>query len=219
MVIRQSEDNSFTLDRLDHLIYTVPDLDEAIDEIEALLGVRPVIGGRHPDFGTRNALLGLGGQSYLEIMAPDWEMERPQQGRPFGLDTLEKPRLATWVVREESIEKRMAVAKSYKLDLGEVQHGSREKPDGSIVSWRISDPYAPRLGGMVPFLIAWGDTPHPADSIPCGGKLVDLRLLYPLPLVLREGLSALNFDLPVDQGSPARIIGVIRTTTDDVELG
>ncbi len=33
---------------IDHLVFTAPTLEQGMDRIESLLGVRPVIGGRHP---------------------------------------------------------------------------------------------------------------------------------------------------------------------------
>jgi len=34
-------------------------------------GIAPVLGGRHPGGGTRNALIAPGADSYLEIVGPD----------------------------------------------------------------------------------------------------------------------------------------------------
>ncbi len=48
------------LARVDHLVYTTPDLDRGIAEIELLLGVRPTVGRRDPTWGTHNALAALG---------------------------------------------------------------------------------------------------------------------------------------------------------------
>lgn len=46
--------------RVDHLIYAVADLEAGRDTFEPMLGVRPVIGGRNPQYGTHNAQLSLG---------------------------------------------------------------------------------------------------------------------------------------------------------------
>ena len=58
---------------IDHIVYCVPDLENGIDYIEELLGIRPVFGGRHLSNGTKNALLNLGDNCYLEILAVDDE--------------------------------------------------------------------------------------------------------------------------------------------------
>ena len=206
------------LRRVDHLIYTVPNLEVGIREIEELLGVRPAVGGRHPDYGTRNALLGLGPTTYLEIMAPDPELPRPARGRLFGLDTLERPRLATWVLRSEEIDDLASRAMSHGLDLGPVHPGSREKPDGTVLTWKLTDPYAPRMDGAVPFLIAWGTTPHPARSAPQAGDLVDLKIEHPNPKAVRSALGALGVEMPVEVGDRVGLTAVLQTSVGRVEI-
>lgn len=206
------------LPAIDHLIYAVPDLDAGIGEIEARLGVRPVVGGRHPDYGTHNALLSLGPQTYLEIMAPDPELPRPERGRLFGLDDLERPRLATWVLREEKIDAAAQRARAAGVDLGPVTPGSRQNPDGTVLSWKLSDPWAERLGWTVPFLIAWGDTPHPAASAPRAGTLAGLRIGHPRPEKVRKALDALGVGVEVERAPSARVVAMIRTEAGEVEI-
>lgn len=204
---------------VDHLIYAVPDLGRGVEEVEARLGVRPEPGGRHPEYGTRNALLSLGPESYLEVMAPDPALPRPERGRLFGLDTAEEPRLATWALRSEAIEADAARVRSRGVPLGPVREGHRDRPDGTVLSWRLTDPYAVPLHGVVPFLIAWGETPHPAGSAPAAGELAGLRAEHPEPEAVREALRALGVEMRVEPGRRARLIATVATGGGRVELG
>lgn len=210
---------------IDHILYGTPDLALGMDRVEELLGVRPVPGGRHPQYGTRNALVAIGPSCYLEVMAPDPDLPVPERGVLFSLPELPEPRLVSWVVRRAAIDVIAAAA-----GLGSVSAGRRERDDGTIVSWRLSDPYADRLGGVVPFLIDWGDTPHPAGSAPPAGELVSLRLEHPAPgrvcSVLRElgvevaGAADGSPDIDVIAGEEPKLAAMIRPREFDsvVEL-
>lgn len=83
---------------IDHLVYGVPELAPALARLQALLGVAPAVGGRHEGRGTHNALLALGDDVYLEVIAPDPEQPEPPAPRPFGLNDLTAPRLITFAV-------------------------------------------------------------------------------------------------------------------------
>jgi len=56
---------------IDHLVVAARNLDEGVAWIESRLGATASPGGEHERFGTHNALLSLGNNSYLEIIAPN----------------------------------------------------------------------------------------------------------------------------------------------------
>ncbi len=171
--------------KLDHLVYAVFDLETAADSFEERLGVRPSPGGRHPGIGTHNALLSLGGDRYLEIIAADPTQPAPLHPRPFGLDDLVEPRLVTWAGRPPNLEEACAGLRSHGREPGEIRVMSRMRPDGVELSWRLAVPPpfegedSGDRGGVVPFLIDWGETPLPATTLPIGPKLEVLVLSHP----------------------------------------
>src|SRR5262249_32581711 len=128
------------LARVDHLVYATTDLNRGIEEIEKLLGVRATPGGQHLGRGTRNALIALGPTTYLEIIAPDPKQPTPVTPRPFGIDGLKKSRLVAWAAKGDDLERLRDEAARHEVRLGEVMSGSRQQPDGVLLSWRYTDP-------------------------------------------------------------------------------
>lgn len=203
---------------VDHLVYAAPDLESGVEAVRALLGVEPVAGGRHARWKTRNALVGLGPDTYLEIIAPDESPgSDPADGRPFGIDSLAAPRLATWAVRVSSLEPVVAEARSVGIELGSVLEGSREAPDGTVLRWRLTDPTTDRDEGTLPFLIDWGDSPHPAGSLDHPCRLERVRIIHPEPKRIRTFLGPLDPRIRVVGGSQEET-GRSETTRADREL-
>jgi hypothetical protein len=203
--------------RVDHLVYATPDLERTIGELTVRLGVKAAVGGRHPQWGTRNALLALGANRYLEVMGPDPTSSR-EHPRPFGIDRLQQARMATWACKSNDIKKMVQIGKGVGVSLGTVQPGQRAKPDGTILTWSLTDLEADREGGVVPFFIDWGYSLHPAQDAPSGCALKELWPEHPNPDGIREILEAFEIDLPIQYGEVFKLKASVKTKNGLVEL-
>lgn len=203
---------------IDHLVYAAPNLREAIAFIAGRVRVHPAEGGSHPRWGTRNALLGLGEDLYLEIIGPDPDLPPPEGPRPFGLDDLSGPRLVTWAAKAPGIEDRVRRARAAGYDPGPVVEGARDQPDGTRLSWRLSLPKIDGGDGLVPFLIDWGSSFHPAKSAPQGCTLVKLSGVHPDASGIRKTLERLDVELEVFPGEAPGLVAVLDTPGGELRL-
>jgi glyoxalase-like protein len=205
--------------QLDHLVYAVPDLAAAEAEFAAATGTTPAPGGRHVGRGTRNALVGLGPTSYLEIIGPDPEQPAdPGVAVPFGVDALTAPRLLTWAVHPADIAAAARASAAAGADLGPVAPMSRRTPAGDLLAWRLAAPHPAPFDGVTPFLIDWGATAHPAGApgLPAVA-LRGLRATHPDPDGATAVLRALGLGLPVRAGPPG-LVALLDTPRGPVVL-
>jgi len=203
---------------LDHLVYAVSDLEAGIAHLERLLGVRASPGGSHRGLGTRNALLALGPDCYLEVIGPDPEQPEPSAPRPFGVDRLRAGRLVTWAVKAGDLERRVEAARRAGYDPGEVRSMSRDRPDGVRLEWRLTLRAEAAGEGLVPFLIDWGTTQSPAQHAARGCRLIALRAVHPRIPSVAALLHALEVDLALDPAPAAELVAVLDTPLGRVEL-
>ncbi len=146
--------------QIDHLVILVPDLASAIAEAEAA-GFTVVPGGEHPG-GTHNALIGFSDGAYLELIA--FREERPDHWwyryLPLGSGLVD---LCLAVASlDEAVERLDRAGLAYR-----VLEGSRQRPDGYLVRWRIARPPAERTGEL-PFFIE--DLTPRSERVPHGSQ-------------------------------------------------
>lgn len=206
------------LGSIDHLVWSTPDLDHGIRRIESLTGVRAIPGGSHPGAGTRNAILPLGERRYLEIIAPDPGQAEYRRPRVFRLDDIDEPTLVAWAAHTTDLGDLAGVTFRDGQSLGQASAMSRRRADGLVLEWQLTDPYVETDNGIVPFLIDWGDTPHPATAAPAELALVELQLRHPDPERVREKFAAMKIDLPVEQAAQAQLTAVIDSPLGRIEL-
>ncbi|MEV7417369.1 VOC family protein [Streptomyces sp. NPDC089919] len=198
---------------LDHIVYATPSLEDTVAEFARRTGVHPAPGGSHPGLGTRNHVVGLGGSAYLEIIGPDRGQPAPDHPRPFGIDGLREPVVATWVLRPPDLDEAAARLRALGHDPGPVRTMSRTAPDGTTLSWRLTDPAA---AGLLPFLIDWGTTPHPTTAPLPQTPLTSLTLHSPTPPT--PLLASLNTH-PTLQPGPTRLTFTVTTPRGAVTFG
>jgi hypothetical protein len=206
------------LARVDHFVFASPDLAAGIAQIEEVLGVRATPGGQHPGRGTCNALISIGPRAYIEIIGPDPDQPTPADPRPFGIDGLSAPRLVTWAANATDLARVSNLASRAGLTLGELGAGSRRRPDGRLLTWSYTDPRTVVAGGVVPFFIDWGHSPHPAESAASGGRLIGLRAEHPDADRVGAQLARLGLRLVVDSAPQPALIAAIDGPRGQVEL-
>ncbi len=203
--------------RLDHLVLATPNIESTVDWVAHALGVRPIPGGQHLGFGTRNFLLGLGPRQYLEVIGRDPDQPEPPEPRPFAIDVIDRPRLTAWVAKSSDLEAAVAKAAQHRYDLGPIRAMSRSTPDGRVLRWRLTRTRASEVT-VIPLLIDWGDTPHPSSSAPSGTTLVSFAAEDPQPDQVRQVLAALGLELPVTTGHEPRLMAQLSGPAGKLEL-
>ncbi|MCB0075793.1 MAG: VOC family protein [Anaerolineales bacterium] len=133
--------------RIDHVVIHVPSLERAVERY-AGLGFTVALGGEHPAFGSRNALIPFEDGSYLELVT--FVEERPLDGgaaqRRFRAWRTRQG-LADWVLSADDLAQTVA-----RLGAGwsAPERGHRLRPDGQTVAWEVAFPDRHEL----PFLIS-----------------------------------------------------------------
>jgi hypothetical protein len=195
---------SVDLSPIDHVILGISNLQNGIDELERLTGVRAVFGGTHPGRGTQNALISLGGRQYLEILAPN-PADRSAAESDY-LQALSSLKAVGWAIHADDLTSLQQSLRGQGVELGEIRAGARNSPDGTHLAWK-SMAYAAATR-LLPFFIQWDRaTTHPSATSPAGCKLTGLFLQDRDPDRLKKALLAakLNVEVREAQDSAIRI--------------
>ena len=179
---------------LDHIILLIADLETFKSRFEAETGVALTIGGAYPGLGTANLLASVGEGVYVEFIAPDPELDEPR-GLGARLVSYGDPHIASFAVRTEDMAATVAAAEATGLSTLGPAAGSRETPDGVLLSWSGLYLAGHDQGDQVPFYIHWAETPHPSETSAQGLRLLSFRAVHPEP----ERLAAIyrGLDIPV----------------------
>ena len=182
------------------MLIAVAELAAAAQKLEADHGLTALEGGRHRGLGTANRIVPLG-DAYLELVAVADATEAT--GSFFGrwVGSGEIPRLLGWCVRTHELD---AVAE--RLSLG-IEAGSRTRPDGTEVRWRMSGLEEASNEPSLPFFIEWGQgTPYPGSAPVehrAGEATIEELRLEGDPHRIQRWLGGARLPIAVSEGPPA----------------
>lgn len=147
--------------RVDHVSYAAESdgLHATAARLAKRIGVTPVDGGIHPRFGTRNIILPLAHERYVEVVEV---LDHPSADKaPFGQVVRARSEAGGgwlgWVIRVEHIsdvEKRIGRPSV---------EGHRQMPDGRRFQWHQVGVRGTQADPQLPFFVEWdADSPHPS---------------------------------------------------------
>jgi hypothetical protein len=148
--------------RLDHISYATSH-DQLVDVVQRLgsrVGSAFIDGGIHPRFGTRNFVLPLKNNHYIEVVCP---LDHPAaEESPFGRVVSRRAKEGggwmSWAVATKDI-----APIETRLGRNSVV-GSRKRPDGSELKWKQLGVLGTMQDSQLPFFIEWLTTEHPSED-------------------------------------------------------
>ncbi|MEL7222648.1 MAG: VOC family protein [Bacteroidota bacterium] len=186
---------------IDHIVYAVPNLEEAINWFENRSGIRPIIGGKHAKQGTKNALVNLGDACYLELITVDTENTNINTPRWMGVDLLNgQSKTTRWSLKSNDLESDSQIIKAYDPEMGVIHQGQRQTTTGQLLRWQMTLPLAHPQVELVPFMTDWQHSDfHPTDKMEEQCQLLALSLYHPKAASIQPTIDALQLDMKVQQ--------------------
>jgi Glyoxalase-like domain len=145
---------------IDHVLVACADPDMAAAELETAVGLRASAGGRHDAHGTFNRLVWLG-DSYIELIGVfDEDLAAASWWGRHALAVLEaagsggeRAGYMGFVLASDDLAADAALVRARGSVLGLPEEGSRNRPDGRVVRWRLSHAPTPDSDLGLLFLI------------------------------------------------------------------
>lgn len=207
---------------LDHIVLATPDVQASVDEIAAATGIRAELGGHFQGRGVYNHLLALQDNAYLEIIGPDPNQADHEGPLPFGLHAMGEraAHVPHWCCKAgDTIHERTAAALAAGFDIGEVRPLGRVLADGTRLDWHLTiADWPPLLGGLVPFLIDWGESRHPSSTAVKGARFASWHGEHPEIAEVRRAHEALGVELELHEGPVPALVAVIEGPDGSITL-
>ncbi len=201
----------------DHFLVGCDFLENGIQFIKDKTGIEAVRGGKHPGVGTHNALISLGKNVYLEIIAPDPDAPALVSRYAFLRD-LSSPQLFYWAAGTHDIEKLEADYKKAGYTTGGVSPGSRRRTDGILLQWKTLF-IETEFSDLVPFFIQWdSNSLHPSTDAPAGCTVEHFEIQTAQKEKVQKIFKGLQLNVPVEAGEKNRLVLILQTPKGKIYL-
>ena len=205
--------------QIDHIVYTVPNLEKAMDWFAEISGIQPAFGGYHTTQGTKNAVVNLGNSCYLELLAADDANKDIPPPRWMGVDFLEKAQMTRWSLKSTNLPKDRAILQEYQSAMGRIQGGQRKMTNGNLLTWEMIMPLAAPQVDIMPFMTDWQHSVvHPTDAMPEQCQLMSMAFTHPTPNLLYPTLTKLGLDIDLTEGASVSIKAKIKCPKGIIEI-
>ncbi len=206
--------------RVDHVSYAAEHdgVHATAERIGKLIGVKPVDGGVHPRFGTRNVILPLAHERYVEVVEC---LDHPASDKaPFGQAVRARSEAGGgwlgWVIRVEDIH-------PFEERLGrDAVDGNRTRPDGTELRWRQIGVKGLQSDPQLPYFVEWETLDvHPSHGAEDSGVTIETlqiagdpeRVCEWLGLPAKKTSTVIDFAFVAPHGTP----GLLSVTFDTAE--
>ena len=204
---------------IDHIVYAVPNLEEAMNWFQGVSGVRPVFGGYHMTEGTKNALINLSNGAYLEFLAVDQSNNTIEANRWMGIDLIRESKVTRWALKSKNLHADAKTLKAYNPEMGRLKGGQRKMANNQMLTWELAMPLATPEIELVPFMTDWQNSDiHPTDSLEKTCTLLDLTMRHPHPGSCSDVLSAFGYKDILSKGESPEISIRIQCPKGIIEL-
>lgn len=191
---------------IDHIVYVTPKLEQYAEYLSKKLGVDLVIGGRHLNKGTRNALLNLGNGCYLELLSVDEANKNIQPPRWMGVDLIEKPTISRWSLKSTDLESDCKILKEFDQHHGIIERGERKTQSGELLSWSMALPLSEPDVDIMPFFTDWQHSSfHPTEKLEEGCILQSLVVYHPQAEMVQSYMDRFGLNIKVEQWPSQKI--------------
>lgn len=154
---------------LDHIVIPAQDPEAAARQFADENHVRVIQGGEHPHWGTYNYLAYFQNDTYIEWIGVNNYTVAEKSSNPLIQQVIqaleendEQP--IQYALRTREMDKYIEHLDAIPFAYSEPFSGSRGRPDGSLLTWKMLFPICPTTQPL-PFLIEWGDVQNvPPDA-------------------------------------------------------